>query len=173
MAEIQLIIGDSEGSSVVFGPLSAKGADRSPTGSFDFIDGPITIRGASGQWHLSHRSGIEPLALAQFRDDLGALRAAGKGLVFFGDHDFGQIVELKVTDRGCIHVTANNAADNVFDIEIGEFGWQQVEALMMRIDEIEQRLGSLTGTAKVAESHRRPTTSSSGSPDAPMAPTSA
>ena len=65
--------------------------------------------------------------------------------MFFGDHDFGQVVELTVTETGVVHVTANNAAANVFDIEIGEIGWDHVDALTFRIDEIEQRLGSLTG----------------------------
>ena len=44
----------------------------------------------------------------------------GHGLVFFGDHDFGQIAELEIIRPGVVRVLANLASLDRFDITVGE-----------------------------------------------------
>lgn len=80
-----------DGGSIKFGPL------REGPGSIsacDFLLGPIVVVDAAGATEtLDDRNGIEALALANFRDDLEQMLEHGHGLVFFGDHDFGQIAD--------------------------------------------------------------------------------
>lgn len=147
---LYLTVGDPEGFHVTFGPLSPKIPDRTmkPFFDLDSIESPIVITAPSGNWYLEERNGIEPRALAQFRTDIGTLREAGRGAVFFGDHDFNQIVDLELLRSNTIHVVANNAADGIFDIKIGEYPVSIIEDLIQQVDLVEKRLGPLVGHCK-------------------------
>ena len=50
--------------------------------------------------------------------------------------------------EGSVHVVANNAADNMFDIEIGEKPLSIIEDLVRQVDLIEKKLGPLVGHCK-------------------------
>lgn len=130
--------------SIVFGPLT-----RSSIGNmseYDFLDGRITVVDADGVTEtLADRNGIESLALANFRDDLRQLVHAGQGIVFFGDHDFGQIVELEIIQPGVIRVLANLASLDRFGLPVGELAVEAVDELVDQIDRIESSLGPLLG----------------------------
>jgi len=119
-----------------------------PFFDLDSIESPIAINAPSGSWYLEDRNGIEPDQLAQFRTDLGTLRDTGRGGVFFGDHDFNQIVDLELLRSNSVHVVANNAADGIFDIEIGEYPASIIEDLIQQVDLIEIKFGPLVGHCK-------------------------
>jgi hypothetical protein len=65
--------------------------------------------------------------------------------VFFGDHDFGQIVELEVTRPGGIRVLANLAALDRLDIVIGKIAVDALDQIIDQIERIESRFGALVG----------------------------
>lgn len=136
------IVGPGRGS-IVFGPLT-RGIGY--VGDYDFIDGRITVVDANGIIEiLDDRNGIEALALANLRDDLRQLAHAGQGIVFFGDHDFGQIVEMEVIRPGVIRVLANLASLDRFDILVGEIAVDAVDEIIDQIDRVEARFGPLVG----------------------------
>ena len=141
---IQLSIVCPGRGSIRFGPLT-----RSSIGSvsdYDFIDGRISVVDEDGVIEtLADRNGIESLALANFRDDLRQLVHARHGVVFFGDHDFGQIVELEVIQPGVIRVLANLASSNRFNVSVGEIAFAAVDEIVDQIDRLESALGPLLG----------------------------
>ena len=129
--------------SIVFGPLT-RGIGF--MAEYDFLDGGITVVDATDAVEtLDDRNGIEALALANLRDDLRQLAHDGHGIVFFGDHDFGQIVEMEVIRPGVIRLLANLAALDRFDILIGEIAIDALDEIIAQIEHIESRFGALVG----------------------------
>lgn len=144
MSDIYLMVGDPEGPGITFGPLRVREADRSRSG-YAFIEAPIDIRHTTGRWQMDGRNGIEPLALANLRSDLRSLREARSGRVFFGDHDFSQIVDLAAVNPHQVRVVANSASHDVWDIDLGMLTFSELAAVEAQIDRIELALGPLTG----------------------------
>ena len=108
--------------------------------------GPIVVVDAAGATEtLDDRNGIEALALANFRDDLEQMLAHGHGLVFFGDHDFGQIAELEIIRPGVVRVLANLASLDRFDITVGEFALFSLNEIVEQVNRVESMCGPLTG----------------------------
>ncbi len=132
------------------GPLRVN--DRTED-SYEFIDGPIHVVDFDGVAHtLDGRNGIDADRLEHLRSDLGLLLDHGHGLVFFGDHDFGQIAELEVVRPDFVRVTANLTQINIFGLFIGELGLSSLHAIVSQVDRIESELGALTGHCKVCGS---------------------
>jgi hypothetical protein len=144
VSDIYLTVGDPEGPGVTFGPLRVRDADRTPSG-YDCIEAPIDIRDTTGRWQLDDRNGIEPVALAILRSDLRSLLEARSGRVFFGDHDFSQIVDLAVASPDQVRLVANSASHDVWDIDLGMLTFSDLAAIEAQIDRIEAALGPLTG----------------------------
>ena len=141
--DVQLSIVCSGQGSIVFGALTRGIGDVS---DYDFIDGRITVVDANDVIEtLDDRNGIEALALANFRDDLHQLVQAGQGIVFFGDHDFGQIVEMEVIRTGVIRVLANISSLDRFDVLLGEIIVDDLDEIIDQIDRIESTFGPLVG----------------------------
>lgn len=141
--DVQLSIVCPGRGSIVFGPLT-RGIGY--ISDYDFIDGSIAVVDENGVIEtLDDRNGIEARALANFGDDLRQMAQAGHGVVFFGDHDFGQIVELEVMRPGVIRVMANLAALDRFDIFIGEIAIDTLDEIIDQIECIESRFGPLVG----------------------------
>lgn len=132
-----------DGGSIKFGPL------REGPGSIsacDFLLGPIVVVDAAGATEtLDDRNGIEALALANFRDDLEQMLEHGHGLVFFGDHDFGQIAELEIIRPGVVRVLANLASLDRFDITVGELAVSSLNEVVEQVNRVESMCGALTG----------------------------
>ena len=109
---------------------------------YSFIRGGIHLVAGDRTVELHGRSGIEPLALSHLRTDLVLLLSEG-GTVFFGDHDFGQLVELTARS-GEFAVAANLPSQDLWDITLPPMRRPSVEALVAVIDEAERRFGRLT-----------------------------
>ncbi len=80
-----------------------------------------------------------------FRDDLRQLSTAGHGIVFFGDHDFGSLVEMEVVRPGVVHVFANQVAADGSDLVVGELALDNLVGIVEQIERIEATFGPLVG----------------------------
>lgn len=140
------------GGSIKFGPLREGPGSIS---AYDFLLGPIVVVDAAGATEtLDGRNGIEAMALANFRDDLEQMLEHGHGLLFFGDHDFGQIAELEIIRPGVVRVLANLASRDRFDITVGELAVFSLNEIVEQVNRVESMSGPLTGWLG-ARRHRR------------------
>lgn len=137
-------VGRDEGGLVVFGPLLPDDFP-SEVAAYSSLMGPITVV-APGHppYILEDRSGVEPLALSWFRADLKRLLSERKGRVFFGDHDFGQIVDLEYID-GAVRVRSDLASLDVWDIAVATLSPTDIQVTIEDIDRIEAAFGPLLG----------------------------
>lgn len=141
-ARVELRLACPNGGAITCGPLT-RDASRQ---TFDFIAGPIRVEDREGQeFTLADRNGIEALALGHFRTDLQLMLSNGHGVVFFGDHDFSQIVELEVVRPAVVQVVSNLASLDRFDMAIGEIELSALRDVVEQIDRIEMSLGALIG----------------------------
>jgi hypothetical protein len=128
---------------VTFGPLTPDLADGG--GRYDLVVGPITVSTATGaEYTLDDRNGIEPGAVAHLRTDLRRLLTDG-GTVYFGDHDFGQLVELTRPPSGDVRLVANLPSLDVWELDIGVLTARAAQEVLDQIDEVEARFGPLVG----------------------------
>jgi hypothetical protein len=142
-SELTVSIVCPEGGSINFGPLRKS---LGFTSVYNFLLGPIVVVDATGRAEtLDDRSGIEAMALAHFRDDLGQMLEHGQGLVFFGDHDFSQIAELEIIRPNVVRVLANLASLDRFDIAVGELAMSSLNEIVEQINRVESMCGPLTG----------------------------
>jgi hypothetical protein len=137
-------IGHGDDGYVSFGPLSPD--ERSREGDiYNFLVGPITVVTPGHRaYRLEDRNGVEPLALAHFRTDLRTLLSAGNGRVFFGDHDFSQIVALEFVD-GELRLRSDLASLDIRELEVATLTLSDVAATIEQIDRVEERFGPLAG----------------------------
>ena len=137
-------IGRDEGGSVTFGPL-VPGGIPSEVADYDFLMGPVSVV-APGHppYLLEDRNGVEALALSCFRADLKRLLSEREGRVFFGDHDFGEIVDLECVD-GDVRVRSDLPSHDVWEIEVATLGPADIQATIEDIDRIEAAFGPLLG----------------------------
>jgi|GEM_PF-5822651 len=140
MKESILCIGDKNKEHVVFGPLTV---DEK---FCNFVMGPIEIKpsGDSNKIIVDNSNGIERSTIAMFRSDLFKLLQNRSGHVFFGNHDYGQIVEMKVED-GFVSVLSEVASLDKFDMNIGKMSFTEIEILTDEINKIEKQIGPLVG----------------------------
>lgn len=137
-------IGHGDDDYVSFGPLSPDESSREGE-TYNFLMGPITVVAPRHQtYRLEDRHGVEPLALAHFRTDLRTLLRAGSGRVFFGDHDFSQIVDLEFVD-GELRLRSDLASLDVWEIEVATLTSSEIAATIEQIDRVEERFGPLAG----------------------------
>lgn len=141
---VVLAIGEPESGGFTFGPFWIDDADRREDGVPNFLKGPITVVEPSGARHvLDDRNGVEPLALACFRSDLQALRNARSGRLWFGDHDYGSMVEAVARD-GAVCVTADLPSEDVY-VEVATLRWDDLDGIIRQIDDLEAAFGPLVG----------------------------
>ncbi len=137
-------IGHGDDGYVLFGPLRPDDLSRDGD-TYNFLLGPITVVAPGHEaYRLEDRSGVEPLALAHFRTDLTTLLRVGSGRVFFGDHDFNQIVDLEFVD-GQLRLRSDLASLDLWEIDVAMLDTSDVEATIEEIDRVEQRFGPLAG----------------------------
>lgn len=79
------------------------------------------------------------------RDSLAKLRRGRRGSAYFGDHDFGSIVELDARGDGSIAVHVNRPSEDLWDVELPPMRGDDLERLVEAIDTTEQEFGDLIG----------------------------
>jgi hypothetical protein len=117
--------------------------DANDVGAPSFIEGAVRITLLGAPAKTEHRSGIEPLALANFRDDLRSI-LANKGTVLFGDHDYGLAITL-VRGRNGYRLALDWPADDLWELPLGEVSTADLEHWIAVVDEAEARFGPLIG----------------------------
>ena len=143
---IELIFGRQDGDRVVFGPLAVHDWGRSADGRVDFVaamidlwvDGECKVR-------LDDRNGIEALSLRHLRDSLVSLRDNGRGTAYFGDHDFGEIVDLEARPDGTMSVRANFPSQDIWELDLPPMDSDDTAKLIGAIDAAEAIFGDLVG----------------------------
>jgi hypothetical protein len=136
--ELSLTFGSKEADSIAF-LLSSVNDAAAPS----FIQGAVVITLLGELYKSEDRSGIEPLALANFRDDLRSILAK-KGTVLFGDHDYGLAVTL-VRGRNGYRLMLDWPIDDLWELPLGEPSTSDLEQWIAVIDEAESRFGQLIG----------------------------
>lgn len=135
---LSLTFGSREADSIEF-VLGAGDIPVTPS----FIGGAVNITLLGEPYKTEHRSGIEPLALANFRDDLGSILAK-KGTVLFGDHDYSLALTL-VRGRNGYRLMLDWPTDDLWELPLGEPSTADLEQWIAVIDEAEARFGKLVG----------------------------
>jgi len=138
-----LVIEGTEGA-IRFGPLAPDRRDAITSGGFDFLTADVFVSAGHRQLRLTGRNGIEPASLPQLRSDLDKLIASRDGEVFFGDHDFGQLVSFTWQDDD-IMLLSDLPAEDAWDIDLGRIAPDQIAGIAGQIDAIERAFGPLTG----------------------------
>lgn len=140
--DLFIVFGDPDGERVEFGPLTTTDHHAD---SVSFIDADLTLRIDDCAPLVLKRSGIEALALSHFRTSLRRLVERGRGTVWFGDHDYGQLVEITAQGDGLAAIIVDLPAGDLWDIPLPSMSLQQLLEIAGQVDEIEDRLGRLTG----------------------------
>lgn len=140
--DLLLVFGDQDGKRIEFGPLTA--FDHG-TDSLSFFDADIVLRVGGCEPLALERSGIEALALSHFRTNIRRLVERGRGSVLFGDHDYGQMVEITARGDGLAAITVDLPAVDQWDIALPPMTLDQLLQTAVVVDEVESRFGSLIG----------------------------
>ncbi len=142
-----IVLADSDDGVVQIGPLTVDSESifRGEDGAFDFLIGPISVIEADGTiWTRDSENGIDSVRLARFRDDLATLADGRVGSIYFGDHDYFEILTL-VADDDRVHVTFTHPSLEVWDHPVATFTWDRIPAIVEQINNLERALGPLTG----------------------------
>jgi hypothetical protein len=131
--QLAIVVGEDERNQIVFALDRVSGA---------FLAGPISVR-QDGEWiRLAERNGIEALALANLRDDIRDLVAQG-GMLYFGDHDYEQMVTIEARD-GVFLASVELPSEDRWEIPIQHVTYGGLQRIVEVVDEAEARFGALT-----------------------------
>lgn len=138
-----LVIEGPEGA-IRFDPLAPDRREATSDAGFDFITSDVFVSAGTRHWHLSGRNGIEPAALAHLSGDLRTLVANRDGVVFFGDHDYSQLISF-TWDTDAIDLRSDLPAEDAWDVALGRIPPDAIAGITDQIEAIERALGPLTG----------------------------
>jgi hypothetical protein len=106
-----------------------------------FIQGPVNLTLLGELFKTEHRSGIEPLALANFRDDLKSI-LANDGTVLFGDHDYGLAVTL-IRTRETFQLLLDWPMADLWELRLAQPSALDIQGWIGVVDAAETRFGPL------------------------------
>jgi hypothetical protein len=133
-ARLEIRFGAEDGNQIVFGLDEADPY---------FVMGSISVR-VDGEWiKLADRNGIERLALRHLADDVRDLVANG-GSMCFGDHDYGQLVQIESRKEGVVGWVDLPSEDR-WDIPLGTLAESSLLAIADAVEQAERVFGPLIG----------------------------
>ncbi len=141
-----LRVGRATHAAIVFGPLSGRERSRRDDGTFNLLDGLITVeRFNEDVITIDDRSGLEPAALARLRSDIRLMIAARNGSLTFGTHDRTTMIELIAIDPELVAVVVDLPQWGLPDTDVATIQLSELRGLIEQIDAVEATFGPLVG----------------------------